>query len=358
MAWTLTFAAWEDADSRDEFFDSTLGVGMMTPFFRSPAVVYSFENAPVELFQNASPLHLQLYTFDNTPSERQIQDFTKRWTHASQANVFSYAWRINEEAVTFLGLADAKGTPAHDSIVTDLQFDYHTQVIDLEPPIVESSTTPSEIDLPKNTPDLLRVNPITYGTLAFDQTEIGIAAYPNDLEFRPMRNMADSSWFPYDEDYLSMFNSYERHMSIIALYLTQNFEEEDLSNLSAICKEIATQPGLDRLYWCRDESDPKIIRLIAGKQISLVLVTNNSHQPGWKDMSSYRAFESFVKSSKSFPKDKSYIERDPKLDSYPVRYLPEWNDGAIVEPLTFTFRTALTKQEKSAFVWYLHQFLW
>ncbi|KAF1966123.1 hypothetical protein BU23DRAFT_603710 [Bimuria novae-zelandiae CBS 107.79] len=335
------FIVWEDEESHTEFRDSSLGVGIMTPFLRSPPLVYTFDALP-PLELHASGMQLQLYTFNVALSEEQVAIFTHDWKRAWEPHHVACTWNIDEEAYAFLGLASSDSNFSQHPSVAGLDFMYDSRAFGLEEQTwTETNVIKFDSNFPGNTSDLIRADPGLYGTVSFDESEWTSAAYPNDLEFRPMSDIASSSWFPYDENFDSVPNSDGPFMGIITLQLQEDFDGEHHAAILPIFREVATQSGIDRLYWWTEENDVRSIRLLTA----------------WSNLSSYEAFEKSARGPGSALRNDTYLEGEAKFTSFPIKYLPDWDNGATVELLTFAFQKCLTRDESNAFAWYTNQFL-
>lgn len=119
--------------------------------------------------------------------------------------------------------------------------------------------------LPTSTSTLFQTPPWLCGIVPYDDSEYADAADPHGITFRPMSTLASSSWFPCAEPSEGMVAfDYGYHMSILTLYFARGAKDLEESVLPALFRLAAIQPGLKKLYCCRDELDERIVLFLAG----------------------------------------------------------------------------------------------
>lgn len=360
----IDFEVWGDKQSQDRFRNSTIGVGIMVPFMKAPPQVFSIPEISEDVLREHRELSVQYYRFGKSLAEGDMSDFQARWTSAWHPRVAHCAWQTgdanafmsHDEEPIFFGVITDIDTPRQDPNmrIEGPVNDFQSCLLTLVQPVPRvQGTVPV-----RSTPELLHAGPDAYGITPLDDTNRSNETYPSNLSLQPMLNLANSSWFPYDSDYLSKLGPLERRMDIITIYFTVPLEDLEASVFPAICKEVATQPGLGNLYWCKDEHNPRIVRFILGTRAFLNLSFSiYSHILAWEDASSCSQYRSFVAGQESRIRSRPYIEKDPKFTTFPIEHLLDWGEKCDIEALDFYFPTKLSKAEKSAFVWYLNRFL-
>ena len=263
---------WNASENHEKFVDESLGVGLLIPFLRKPPRVYSFADMPPALLEGSSDILIELYEFESALSDEDLKLFKEQWRHA-RLHTSVCAVNDAQELPSFLGLLSTAGISASADQKLDvgtLKYDLRRKMLNLDHVIADAESQTLESNPPATTPELLCIDTRLYGKRSFDESEVGNKAYPNGLSFRPMNSIDQSSWFPYDEPDEIDESSPEaqKFMAIVTIYFAKDFDEAD-PNITTIAKEFSIQPGLERLYWCRDDTDMRIVRFIAGKWHSI-----------------------------------------------------------------------------------------
>ncbi|KAJ4346925.1 uncharacterized protein N0V89_010858 [Didymosphaeria variabile] len=338
------FLVHKDIQTHEHFLESTIGVGIMLPFLQSPPRLYSFSEDPFDFLSDNTNLQLSLYEFDPKPSGADMAKFEQALQDLWSPHTVFFAPQSDEGSAAFLGLTtETKSlrSAARNQSINAPQYTVQSQIIGVDLFVPKLTSGTSLLPLPTTTGELLRSDPRSYGDIPFNESAIGTMAQTQSISFRPMEYIADSDWFTRDENDSSLNDSYEKCISITTLRYAQARRDEDACDLQETFRELSIQPGLLSLHWFKNEHDPRIVRIIAA----------------WTQETGHTKFQSIIKSKIFSQRDSTYAQSDPEFAAFPAQGLPDWDDGSLIELVTFDFPKSLSNYEKTAFEWYLNKFI-
>ncbi|KAF2187599.1 hypothetical protein K469DRAFT_748856 [Zopfia rhizophila CBS 207.26] len=343
------FLTWKDAQSRSDFYQKSLGVGMMIPFMERPPQPFFLSEISDEALQSGANLSVHVFHFPGKIAEKVKVEFTEHWMQSpgnfglwQEKDIVEklYGGTSNDNIAFFGLIAPLKpSAKASGNFLVPVEPTQHEEFqLQLIPCTRHQHQDPAIVTPPKSIPGLLKADPWCYGSLQPDHTSFpDDDAYPVSLTFRPMLSLADDSWFFRDRDVPFPSCGIESWVDVIHLRLPRAFKELDPEITDGMCNVMRQQPGIRSLYWGLEEGDDRNLKLMTV----------------WYDKSSSLQFKTRLAFKEVFPMNEP---SDLLATSFATDSSLLLGSNKILEMVEFPLLGKINSAEKNAFLRYLHKF--